>query len=124
MRNRETIEREINRAREDLEASLAELRHVVAEKVDVKARARVALEKGKYMAQDAFERSKVAAQDAFSRGKVAGRELAVRGKDNAIDAYYRSREIVSERPVLVAAIVGGVIATGALIYIGRQRDWW
>lgn len=113
MRNRETIEREIHRAREDLEASLAELKHVVAEKVDVKARARVALEKGKYMAQDAYE-----------RGKVAGRDLAVRGKDNAIDAYYRSREIVSERPLMVAAIVGGVIATGALIYIGRQRHWW
>ena len=39
MRDRETIEREMFNAREDLEQSLGELKHVVQEKVDVKARA-------------------------------------------------------------------------------------
>jgi len=55
MRNRQSIEREIYRAREDLEDSLAQLRHVVQEKVDIKARARVAVAKGKVAAHDAFD---------------------------------------------------------------------
>jgi len=98
MRNREVIEREIYRARDDLEASIAELKHVVAEKVDVKARARVAFAKGKAAARDALEAGKVGAVDALNAAK--------------------------ERPVLVGAIVGGVIAAVAIIYIGRQKDWW
>jgi len=52
MRNREAIEREMHHAREDLEANLAELSHVVREKIDVTARARVAVEKGKQAAED------------------------------------------------------------------------
>lgn len=120
MRNREVIEREMYRAREDLEASLAELKHVVAEKVDVKARARVAVAKGKIAAQDALERGKVFAQDALERGKAKSHDLAVRGKDGAVDAYYAAKE----RPVLVGAVVGSVIAVGALAYIGRQKNWW
>jgi hypothetical protein len=120
MRNRQTIEREIYRAREDLEDSLAQLKHTVQEKVDVKARARVAVEKGKIAAHDAFEAGKVKAQDMFARGKDGARDLAIRGKDGAIELYGKAKD----RPVLVGAIVGGVIAVGALAYIGRQRDWW
>lgn len=131
MRNRETIEREIHHAREDLEASLAELKHVVAEKVDVKAQARVALAKGKMAAEDAIEnakalagdalqRGKIAAADAFERGKTASRDLAVRGKDGAMDALHAAKE----RPVLVGGIVAGVIAVGVLAYVGRQKQWW
>jgi hypothetical protein len=131
MRNRQTIEREIYRAREDLEDSLAQLKHTVQEKVDVKARARVAVEKGKIAAHDAFEAGKVKAQDMFARGKDGARDLAIRGKDGAKDLAYRGKDGAIElygkakdRPVLVGAIVGGVIAVGALAYIGRQRDWW
>lgn len=131
MRNRQTIEKEMFRAREDLEANLAELKHVVAEKIDVKAQARVAFEKGKIKAQDALERGKVAAQDLLARGKDASQDLLARGKDAGRDAAIRSRDFgvdvyngAKARPVLVGAIAGGLIAVGTLAYIGRQRDWW
>jgi hypothetical protein len=120
MRNRETIEREIYRAREDLEDSLAELKHVVQEKVDVKARARVAVAKGKLAALDAIEAGKSKAQDAFARGKVTARDLAERGKDGAIDMYEKAKD----RPVVVGTIIGSVVAVGALAYLGRRREWW
>jgi hypothetical protein len=109
MRNRQTIEREIYRAREDLEESLAELKHVVKEKVDVKARARVALAKGKIAAQDALEVGKTKAQAALTRGREGAEDLYVKAK---------------ERPALVGAIAGGIVAVGALAYVGRRRDWW
>jgi len=131
MRNREMIEKEMHHAREDLEASLAELRHVVAEKVDVKAQARVAIAKGKIKAQDALEHGKLLAQDAlvkgkeraselFDRGKNASREYALKGRDLGVDVYNGAKA----RPALVGAIAGGLVAAGALVYIGRQRDWW
>jgi len=120
MRNRQTIEREIYRAREDLEDSLAELKHVVQEKVDVKARARVAVAKGKSAAHDAIEAGKSKAQEVFARGKESARDLANRGKDGAVELYGKAKE----RPVLVGAIVGGVVAVGALAYLGRKREWW
>jgi hypothetical protein len=134
MRNRESIEREINTAREDLEASLSELRHVVQEKVDVKARARVAVEKGKIMAedlvargkvqaQDLLERGKVGARDLAERGKVGARDLATKGRERGLDLYAAGRETVRERPVLVGGIAAGVIAAGVLIYVARKNDW-
>lgn len=131
MRNREVIEREINTAREDLESSLAELKHVVQEKVDVKARARVAVARGKMQAQEAIEQGKAKAQELLARGKVGAHDLAVRGKDGAHDAYIKAKDgahdyylKAKDRPALVGAIIGGVVLAGAVIYIGRQRDWW
>lgn len=131
MRDREVIEREMYQAREDLEANLAELKHVVSEKVDVKARARVAVEKGKLMAQDAFERSKEAAIDYANRGKEAAIDYANRGKDGARhlvkkgeDRAYFTYLKAKDRPVLTASIIGGIVAAGVLIYVGRRKDWW
>lgn len=120
MRNREVIEKEIYRAREDLEQSLAELKHVVAEKVNVKARARVAIEKGKMAAQDYLEKGKVVAHDALEKGKTLSKDYAVRGRDASVDAFNYAKA----RPELVGGIIAGVVAVGALAYIGRQRNWW
>jgi hypothetical protein len=120
MRDREVIEREMYKAREDLEQSLAELKQVVAAKVDVKARARVAVAKGKMAAQDALENGKAVAVDALQRGKMASRDLAIRGRDGAVDAFNAAKD----RPVLVAGIVGGIVALGVLAYVGRQKQWW
>ena len=131
MRNREVIEREMFRAREDLESSLAELKHVVQEKVDVKARAKVAIEKGKLMAVDALEQGKQSAVDALHRGKQSAidfahkgvdgaKHLAKRGEDKAYFTYLKAKD----RPVLTASIIGGVVAAGVLFYVGRRNDWW
>ncbi|NVB82838.1 MAG: hypothetical protein HOV81_30955 [Kofleriaceae bacterium] len=112
MRDRQVIEREMFRAREDLEQNLAELKHAVVEKVDVKARARVALERGKEKAHDVFE-----------RGKEGAQTLAAKGVNGASDLYGRGRETVRERPVLVGSIVAGVVVAGVLLYVARRNDW-
>ena len=124
MRNREVIEREMANAREDLEASLAELRHVVQEKVDVKARARVMVEKGKLRAEELLEEYKAKAKFLAHKGKYEAQQLATRGKDGARDLYTKGRETVEERPVLIGSIAAGVIAVGAFIYIARRNDWF
>jgi hypothetical protein len=131
MRNREIIEREMYRAREDLESSIAELKHVVQEKVDVKARAKVAVEKGKLMAADVLERGKQSAIDLAGRGKQSAIDLAHRGKDGAQhlakkgeDRAYFTYLKAKDRPLLTASVIGGIVATGVLIYIGRRNDWW
>lgn len=120
MRDREVIEKEIYRAREDLEQNLAELRHVVVEKANIPARARVAVAKGKIAAQDVIEHGKERAVDLMARGKVAASDALDRGRIHATNAI----EAAKERPVLTGAIIGGVVVAGALVYIGRQRDWW
>lgn len=120
MRNREVIEREMYRAREDLETNLAELKHVVQEKIDVKARAKVALEKGKLMASDAFERGKESARQYAVRGKDGAKRLAKAGNDKAYFTYLKAKD----RPVLTASIIGGIVAAGVLVYVGRRKDWW
>jgi hypothetical protein len=131
MRDREVIEKEMYRAREDLEQNLAELKHVVTETVDIPARARVAVAKGKIAAQDAIERGKDKAVDMLARGKVAAGDALDRGRIHASNALDRSKTAASDavdaakaRPVMTGAIIGGVVAAGVLIYVGRQRDWW
>lgn len=124
MRDRQLIEREIYRAREDLETNLAELKHVVQETIDVKARARVAVAKGKQKAQEALEVGKVRAQQALEAGKVKAHDALIRGKEVSRDLADRSKLAAKERPVLVGAIVGGIVAAGALVYIGRKKHWW
>src|SRR6188472_279925 len=124
MRNREVIEREIHNAREDLEQSLAELRHVVQEKVDVKARARVMVEKGKLRAEELLDEYKAKAKVLADKGMSEAQHLASRGKDGARDLYTKGRETVEERPVLIGSIAAGVIAVGAFIYLARRYDWF
>ena len=120
MRDREVIEREMFRAREDLEANLAQLKHVVQEKVDVKARAKIAVEKGKLMAADALERGKQSARDLAMRGKEGAQNLYQKGEDKAYFTYLKAKD----RPVLTGSIIAGIVATGVLIYVGRRKCWW
>lgn len=55
MRDREEIERELFEAREDLELAVGDLRHVVQEKLDVKARVQHAIEIEKHELGEALD---------------------------------------------------------------------
>lgn len=91
MRDRETIEHEIEERREDLAANIAELKDTVLDKVNVKKRAR----------------------RAISRGKDEAVELAGRASGTA-----RERpEIV----IAVIAGVVALIAIGVAVKRSRQR---
>lgn len=94
MRDREQIEREMFRAREDLEQNLDELKHQVREKVDIPARARAAAERGKQQAID----------------------LARRGKD-----FTKERPILVGG--ILAGLIAGLVAT-VLILRHRNRTWY
>jgi hypothetical protein len=120
MRDREVIEREMFRAREDLESNLAELKHAVQEKVDVKARAKIAVEKGKLMAADALERGKQSARDLAMRGKEGAQNLYHKGEDKAYFTYLKAKD----RPVLTGSIIAGIVATDVDQDAGRRRCWW
>ena len=105
MRDREAIEREMYFAREDLEQNLSELKHVVRDKIDVKARA----------------------QKAMHEAKQQARMLAARGKDGVVRGYRAAVATTRERPVLVGSIAGGVLLlTAGLIYWNYRanRPWW
>lgn len=109
MRDRETIEKEIYRAREDLEQRLGELKHLVREKVDVPARARAKYEQTKQQALDA-------AMQTARKAKLA-----------AMFAYHRSKQVTRENPVLVASIAAGIAAAVVgtwLLLRYRDRPWY
>jgi hypothetical protein len=94
MRDREQIEREMFRAREDLEQNLDELKHVVREKIDIPARARAGMERGKQQAID----------------------LARRGKD-----FTKERPVLVSG--ILAGLIAGLVAT-VLILRHRNRTWF
>jgi len=127
MRDRRDIEREMYRAREDLEASLGELKHVVQEKVDVKARATHAVQERvdavKDRARDLKNRAVDTSKHAYYRGRDGAVDLYYKGRYGAGRAYDRSRDVVKERPVLVAAVIGGVLlATVGAFLLMRRRN--
>lgn len=58
MRDRESVEREIEEKREDLAAGIAELKDTIADKVNIKKRARRALTRGKEEALELTSRAR------------------------------------------------------------------
>ena len=127
MRDRRDIEREMYRAREDLESSLGELKHVVQEKVDVKARAQHAVQERvdlvKDRARDIANRAVDTSKHAYYRGRDGAVDLYWKGRYGAGRAYDRTRDVVKERPVLVGMVLGGVLlATIGTIFLIRRHN--
>jgi ElaB/YqjD/DUF883 family membrane-anchored ribosome-binding protein len=123
MRDRRDIEREMYRARTDLEASLGELKHVVQEKVDIKARAQHALDERvdavKEKARDLADRGK----HALYRGRDGAQALYYKGRFKAGRAYDTSRDYVEENPILVGAVIGGaLLLTVGVFFLLRRRN--
>ncbi len=63
MRDRESIEKEIEEKREDLAAGIAELKDTVVDKLDVKKRARRAVARGKEEAVELTSRAQSLARE-------------------------------------------------------------
>jgi hypothetical protein len=114
MRNRDVIVREIDRARVSLQMSLGELKHVIQDKLDIRAHARRAIEHKKDDAKIALIHGKNYVVALAKRG-------AERGKDGAMVAYKRTSATVRARPFLFASILAGVLAATAAIVIVQFR---
>jgi hypothetical protein len=127
MRDRKEIEREMFNAREDLEESLGELKHVVQGKLDVKARTRHALDERVDRVKDAARRGYDRGRDAALRAKDRGREMLERTRDQSVVYYHRAKDNAREHKVMLGLILGGItlLAVGATIYIRRRnrRRW-
>src|SRR5690349_11961036 len=123
MRDRKTIEREMFNAREDLEQSLSELKHVVQGKADVKARAQHAFD-------ERVDRAKLAARRSIDRGRTAalrakdrGREMFENARDGAVVYYHRAKDEAREHKLMLGLILGGVtlLAVGTVIFMRRRN---
>jgi ElaB/YqjD/DUF883 family membrane-anchored ribosome-binding protein len=116
MRDKREIEREMYRAREDLEASLGELKHVVQEKVDIKARAQHALD-------ERVEKAKNQARAYYYKGRYNAGLAYDKSREAVGAAYGKSRDAVMARPYTSAAILGGVLlATVGAIYLIHRHN--
>ena len=102
MRDQDTIKQELDDTREDLAHHLGDLTAAVRDKVDVKARARRAVDHGKQQVGDFFE---------HARGELVSR-------------YEHTIETARERPALAVSVLGAIVAivgvTGYLIYAHRR----
>jgi hypothetical protein len=112
MRDRRDIEREMFTAREDLEQSVNELKHAIAEKVNVKARATHAVD-------ERVDRVK----DAARHGLERGRELMYRTRDGAVIYYHRARDSARQHKLLLGLILGGVtlLTVGTVLLVRHRR---
>lgn len=116
MRDRQEIEREMFRAREDLEQNLGELKSTVREKVDVPNRARMMIDERKQQVKDMARRGVDSARDVAMR---AGRGVK-RGARASVD-------FTKDRPVLVGGIALGVVLglITAIVLVKRaNRPWY
>ncbi len=99
MRDQHAIEQELEVARRDLEQTLARLKTVVLDKIDIKAKAHRAVERGKHRASMGLDRVE----------RTASR-LAV-----------RTVTLVRTHPWVTVAIVTGVAVLGGVLVRSRVR---
>ncbi len=105
MRDRQEIEREMFRAREDLEQNLDQLKHTVREKVDIPARARAAVDAKKQQVKD----------------------FAIRAGNGVKRGARASIDFTKDRPVLVGGVFLGVVLgliAAVVIVKRRNRPWY
>jgi hypothetical protein len=147
MRDQQVIEQELATTRNDLEDALATLKGVVLDKVDVKAKAHRAWERGRQRAHNGIERAEHEVAKVVNRAASAARErpgvvvggiggLAAlvagavvvarrrraRAQLEASDVVERAVSSARERPALVAAaLVGGLAVLVAAVVLVRKR---
>jgi len=115
-------------AREDLEQSVNELKHVIAEKVNVKARAQHAVEERVDRVKDAVGQRVDRVKHAMHRGVDRGRDLMYRTRDGAVVYYHKARDGAREHKLLVGLVLGGLtlltVGTVLLVRHRRNRSWF
>ncbi len=99
MRDRYEIKTEIDAVQEDLQNNLAELKGVIVEKVDIKAKL----------------------QHKVDETKQRALEYTARGRRALLDYVGQARAFVRDKPWIAAGIAGGVVLVGAAIFAIRRQ---
>ncbi|MDB4961983.1 MAG: hypothetical protein JWP01_1982 [Myxococcales bacterium] len=99
MRDRYEIKTEIDEAQQNLEQNLGELKDVLMEKVDIKAKVDAEIDKRKDQAAEAV----------------------ARGQEIAVDLYDQARMFVRDKPLYAAGIVAGVLLVGGAVLAIRHQ---
>lgn|SRR3990167_9056244 len=98
-RDRYDLKMEIDSAQHDLERSLHELKDVLVDKIDLRARLDQRIEATKATALD----------------------LAVRGRDLGLDVAARTRTLYRDQPLVVLGVIGGLLlVTGLALTIRHE----
>jgi len=99
VRDRYDLKMEIDSAQQDLERSLHELKDVLVDKIDVRARLEQRLEATKATALD----------------------VAVRGREIGLDLAARTRTLYQDQPLVVLGLIGGLLlVTGLALTIRHE----
>jgi hypothetical protein len=115
MRDAQTIEREIDLARDRLEHDIAELKDIVKDKLDFKKRAREVADRGKHEAIELYHRARTntvrMANDVKRRATTQYRLGVVR---------------VRQHPGILLSVVLGMVALSGVILWGahQRRSTW
>ena len=109
MRDPRTIELEIDVARQDLQANLSELKDAVLEKLNVEKL------NVKKRAKEAVEERTQRVKDLVWRGADRVVALGQRGKQNLFGAVKRLQIGAREQPQLAIVAVGALLVAGLLI---------
>ncbi len=118
MRDRHEIAHEMAEKREDLQEAFSELRHIVEEKLDVKARVReVVHAKGEQLEQAAIHKAAELHQLVTATTHQARVNLA-QAEEVLKSTYHRAVAAAKANPAIAVGI--GVAVVGAAVLIGRR----
>ncbi len=122
MRDREEIAHEMAEKREDMQEAFAELRHLVEEKLDVKARVlEVVHAKAGELEQAAIHKAAQVHQLVTTKAHEARQTLA-QAEQVLISTFHRAVAAARANPAITIGIAAAVVGTGVLIVRRQLHD--
>jgi hypothetical protein len=121
MRDRHEIAHEMAEKREDLQEAFTELRQIVEDKLDVKARVREVVQiKGAQLEEAAVHKAAQVHQLVTAKAHQARQTLS-QAEQVLKSTYYRVVASAKANPALAIGLAAAVVGTGVLI-VRRARD--
>lgn len=121
MRERQEIAHEMAEKREDLQEAFSELRHLVEEKLDVKARVKeVVHAKAEQLEEAAIHKAAEVHQLVTAKAHEARQALA-QAEALLRSTYHRVVATAKANPALAIGVAAAVVGTGVLIVRSKRE---